>query len=76
MIPGEQYAYSLPGRCDGRLILNGEKWRSELPPSHEVPDLYGWVDLNPGGHYAGWFGPQGALGIEPDTGQPVATCSN
>jgi hypothetical protein len=75
MVPGRDYAYSLPGACDGRLFLNGQRWRSQLPPPSPVPALYGWVNLEPGGQYAGWVGPQGALGIEPDTGQPVPSCS-
>ncbi len=32
MIAGRYYAYTLPGRCDGSLILDGRRWRSELPP--------------------------------------------
>ena len=39
MIPGRYYAYTLPGTCDGRLILDGGHWRSELPPSMRSPLL-------------------------------------
>ena len=45
MIPDRYYAYTLPGRCDGRLILDGRHWRSELPPAMPVPDQYGWVKI-------------------------------
>jgi hypothetical protein len=76
MVPGTEYAYSLPGRCDGRLILDGRQWRSELPPDHPVHDLYGWVSISADRRHAGWFGPQGALGIDLDTGQPVNGCAS
>jgi hypothetical protein len=75
MLPGHEYAYSLPGACDGRLILDGKHWRSELPPAMPVPALYGWVSISAGGEHAAWFGPQGALGIDPDVGQPASTCT-
>jgi len=75
MIPGRLYAYSLPGSCDGRVIIDGKVWRSELPPDHTVPALYGWVRVSADDDHAGWFGPQGALGIDPDPGQPIPVCS-
>ena len=75
MIPDHYYAYSLPGRCDGRLILNGGRWRSELPPEMPVPDLYGWVSINANGRSAGWMSPQGAIGIDPEAGQPPTVCT-
>ena len=75
MIPGRYYAYTLPGRCDGRLILDGGHWRSELPPAVPVADMYVWVSVGADRRTAGFISPNGSVGIEPDTGQPVTACT-
>jgi hypothetical protein len=75
MIPNRYYAYTLPGRCDGRLILDGGHWRSELPPQMPVPDMYVWVSISTDGRTAGFISPNGSVGIEPDTGQPPSVCT-
>jgi hypothetical protein len=75
MIPDRYYSYTLPGRCDGRLILDGEHWRSELPPAMAVPDQYGWVKISANGKSAGWISPHGTFGFDPDTGQRPSVCT-
>ena len=75
MITGRYYAYTLPGRCDGSLILDGRRWRSELPPPAPVPDLYVWVSVGAGDR-AGFISPSGSVGFEPDHGQPAAACND
>jgi len=75
MIPNRYYAYTLPGRCDGRLILDGRRWRSELPPQMPVPDQYGWGKVSANGKSAGWISPHGIFGFDPDTGQPPSVCT-
>jgi len=76
MLPGRYYAYTLPGRCDGRLILNGSRWRSELPPPTPEPDTYVWVSLNARGEGAGFISPAGAVDFRRDTGQPASVCAD
>jgi hypothetical protein len=76
MVPNRYYPYTLPGRCDGRLILNGSRWRSGLPPPMPVPDLYVWVSLNARGEGPGFISAQGAVDFRRDTGQPVAACAD
>jgi hypothetical protein len=71
MIPRHYYAYTLPGSCDGKLILNGQHWLSALPPPTNGPVMNVWVAVQPDGKHAGFIGPNGAVGFEPDTGQPV-----
>jgi len=73
MIPDHYYAYTLTGRCDGRLILDGGHWRSELPPPKPVPDMYVWVSLGGGSQTAGFISPSGSVGFA-DTGQPMSAC--
>ena len=75
MIPGRYYAYTLPGRCDGRLIFGGKRWRSELPPPMPVPDMYVWMRIDANGRTAGFISPNGSVTIEPDTGQPASVCT-
>jgi len=75
MIPDRYYAYTLPGRCDGRLIFDGGHWRSELPPQMPVPDEYGWVKISANRKSAGWISPHGTFGFDPDTGQPLSVCT-
>jgi len=75
MIPGRYYAYTLPGRCDGRLILDGGHWRSSLPPPIPVPDMNVWVSVTANDRQAGFISPNGSVTIEPDTGQPVSVCT-
>ena len=72
MVAGRYYEYTLPGRCDGRLILDGRHWISELPPPTPVADMSVWVAVN--GDHAGFISPKGAVGFDPDHGQPTATC--
>lgn len=75
MIVGRYYRYTLPGRCDGRLILNGRHWLSELPPPTPVPDMYVWVSIGHGDQGAGFISPKGAVGFDLDHGQPAPVCS-
>jgi len=75
MIVGRYYAYTLPGRCDGRLILDGRRWLSELPPPTPVPDMYVWVRLGPSDQHAGFISPNGSVGFDIDSGQPPPVCS-
>jgi hypothetical protein len=74
MVAGRYYAYTLPGRCDGRLILDGRRWRSELPPPKPVPDMYVWVSVDRGDQHAGFISPKGSVSFEPDHGTPASTC--
>jgi hypothetical protein len=69
------YAYTLPGRCDGRLFLDGRRWISELPPPQPVPDMYVWVHVGPTGSHAGFISPMGSVGFDLDHGQAAHTCS-
>jgi hypothetical protein len=75
MIVGRYYLYTLPGQCDGRLILNGRHWLSELPPPTRVPDIYVWVSIGTGGRAAGFISPNGSVGFDLDHGQPASVCS-
>ena len=75
MVVGRYYAYTLPGRCDGRLILNGRHWISELPPPTPVPDMDVWVSVGPGDRHAGFISPNGAVGFDLDHGQATPVCS-
>jgi len=75
MIVGRYYAYTLPGRCDGRLIVDGRHWLSELPPPTPVPDMYVWVSIRPGDQHAGFISPNGSVGFDIDRGQPTPVCS-
>jgi hypothetical protein len=75
MVPGRYYEYTLPGRCDGRLILDGRHWISELPPPKPVPDMDVWVSVDTTGTHAGFISPQGSVGFDPDHGQPPAACT-
>jgi len=73
-IPGHYYAYTLPERCDGRAIFDGQLWVSELPPPQEGPPMQVWMALAPGGNGAGFIAPNGAVGFRPYTGQPPSAC--
>jgi len=75
MIVGRHYAYTLPGACDGRLILDGRHWLSELPPPTVVPDMYVWVSVGPDDQHAGFISPNGSVGFDIDRGQSVPVCS-
>jgi hypothetical protein len=75
MMVGRYYAYTLPGRCDGRLILDGRHWLSELPPPTPVPDMYVWVSIGPSDQHAGFISPNGSVGFDIDRGQPMPVCS-
>jgi hypothetical protein len=74
MVPGRYYAYTLPGRCDGRLVLDGGHWISSLPPPTPVPDIDVWVYVLRGGRVAGFIAPTGAVQFDPDTGQRAPAC--
>ena len=74
MVPGHYYAYTLPGRCDGKLVLDGRHWRSTLPPPADVPDTDVWAYVNADGKTAGFIAPVGAGEFAPDTGQPAPLC--
>jgi hypothetical protein len=74
MVAGRYYAYTLPGRCDGRLILDGRRWRSELPPPKLVPDMFVWVSVARDNQHAGFISPRGTVSFDPDYGQPVSAC--
>ncbi len=76
MVPGRYYAYTLPGRCDGRLVLDGRHWFSSLPPPTNVPDIDVWAYVAPGGKTAGFIAPAGAVQFEPDTGQRAPGCGD
>ena len=68
------YAYTLPGRCDGKLVLDGRHWLSSLPPPADVPDIDVWAYVKPGGNIAGFIAPAGAVEFEPDNGQRTPAC--
>ncbi len=74
MVPGHYYAYTLPGRCDGKLVLDGGRWRSTLPPTSDVPDVDVWAYVKADGKTAGFIAPVGAVQFVPDTGRPVPKC--
>jgi hypothetical protein len=71
---GQYYPYTLPGTCSGLIIFDGRQWVSELPPSTQEPDIDVWMAFNDGG--VSWIGPNGAVGFQPYTGQPLNQCSN
>ena len=74
MVPGRYYAYTLPGRCDGKLVLDGRPWRSTLPPSTDGPDIDVWAYVNLDGKTAGFIAPAGAVQFDPDIGQRAPAC--
>jgi len=74
-VPGHYYAYTLPVRCDGRIIFDGRAWVSELPPPQDGPPMYVWMALSSDGH-AGFIGPQGAVGFEPYAAQAPSVCQS
>lgn len=71
--PGRYYPFTLPGHCDGQAIFDGRRWVSMLPPTYESPAMHVWMRLDPNGSVA-FISPSGAVGFEPFTGQPLATC--
>jgi hypothetical protein len=71
---GQYYSYTLPGTCSGLIIFDGRQWVSELPPPTPEPDIDVWMAFNDGG--VGWIGPNGAVGFQPYTGQPLNQCSS
>jgi hypothetical protein len=75
MIPDRYYEYTLPGRCDGKLILDGRRWLSMLPPTTNGPSMNVWVSVYHGSKSAGFISPAGAVGFDLDTGQTSANRS-
>lgn len=73
VVVGRYYTYTLPGRCDGRIVFDGRLWDSELPPPTNGPDQYVWMRLDASGGL-GFISPEGAVGFTPDTGQPPPSC--
>ena len=76
MVVDRAYSYTLPGRCDGRIVLDGRHWISELPPPKPIRDMYVWVRLGPSQNHAGFISPGGSVGFDVDHGQPAHSCSN
>jgi hypothetical protein len=74
VVPGRDYAYTMPGSCSGLVIFDGRRWVSELPPPTPVPAFDVWMRLTGSGSL-GWIGPRGAVGFRPYTGQPLLACS-
>jgi hypothetical protein len=74
VVPGRYYAYTMPGTCSGLVIFDGKQWVAELTPPRPVADFDVWMRLEPDGSL-GWIGPDGAVGFQPSTGQPLPQCS-
>ncbi|HEV3266653.1 MAG TPA: hypothetical protein VG014_14105 [Acidimicrobiales bacterium] len=72
-VVGTSYPYTLPVRCDGRIIFNGRRWDSDLLPPTNGPDLWVWMRLVPGGQLR-FIGPDGTIGFTPDHGKPPPSC--
>jgi len=73
-VVGTFYSYTLPVRCDGRIIFDGRRWDSDLLPPTNGPDVWVWMRLGPGGHLR-FIGPDGTIGFTPDPGKPPPSCS-
>ena len=73
VIPGQFYAYTVPGTCNGLMTFDGKQWVSELPPPNPVPDFDVWIQLSAGGS-VGWIAPIGAVGLQPYVGQTLTPC--
>jgi hypothetical protein len=71
---GQNYAYTVPGGCDGLIIFDGQRWVSELPPPTAVTDFYVWMSLSANGTLR-FISPTGAVSFTPYTGQPLKQCS-
>jgi len=70
---GHYYSYTLPGTCDGRILFDGRRWISELPPPTNGPDMYVWMRLDSTGGL-GFISPRGSVGFQPDAGKPPLPC--
>lgn len=73
VVPGQFYAYTVPGTCSGLLTFDGKQWVSELPPPNPVPAFDVWIQLGTDGSVR-WIAPSGSVGLEPYTGQALAPC--
>jgi hypothetical protein len=74
-VAGQYYDYTLPQSCTGVVEFDGRQWVSELPPPSDGPPIDVWMELQPTGQRAGWISPRGAVGFQPDDGQPLRSCS-
>ncbi len=72
-VVGTDYAYTLPVRCDGRIIFDGRRWDSDLLPPANGPAVWGWMRLGPGGQLR-FTGPDGTIGFTPGLGKPRPSC--
>ncbi|MGO9027071.1 MAG: hypothetical protein ACLQOZ_00355 [Acidimicrobiales bacterium] len=75
VVAGTYYAYTLPVRCDGVVLVDGRRWYSELTPPATEQDIDVWMLLSAAGQLR-WIGPEGSGGLVPDTGQAAPTCSD
>jgi hypothetical protein len=73
VVPGQYYAYTMPGTCSGLATFDGRQWVSELPPPSATAVFYVWMRLDPTGS-AGWISPSGAVGLAPYVGQALSGC--
>ena len=73
VVPGQFYSYTAPGTCSGLMTFDGKLWVSELPPPNPVPAFDVWILLSANGSVR-WIAPTGSVGLEPYTGQALATC--
>jgi hypothetical protein len=74
-VVGTYYPYTLPVRCDGRIIFDGRRWESELPPVTNGPDLWVWMRLGPGGQLR-FVSPDGTIGFTLDRANTPPKCGS
>jgi hypothetical protein len=72
-VVGTYYAYTLPVRRDEVITFNGRRWRSDLLPPSNGPDLWVWMRLAPGGHLR-FVSPVGTIGFTPGRGDASPPC--
>jgi hypothetical protein len=73
VIPGQFYAYTMPGTCSGPITFDGEQWVSLLPLASPIPAFDVWIQLSANGSVR-WIAPSGAVGLVPFTGQVLTPC--